>query len=221
MKNSSLIFLICVALTFVVFQVFAWPQYNDYKRLNLKVKDLNNNLSAILEHKKQTEEAYNKIMTGGFNYKDSYGQEKEIKYADITIDGKKKNSVLENALPDRMFKPALFNLYYTIAKSSGVEMESIAISEPQKKRKISADGSTYQDSIDRLGVASSDVTLTVIGPYQRFRDFLKGIEQSSRFIEVQNIEFSMPTKTKDKNKSINIEDYFQFKLVTKVYYMNK
>ncbi|HNZ84064.1 MAG TPA: hypothetical protein PKL98_02230 [Candidatus Pacearchaeota archaeon] len=219
MKNSSLIFLICVALTFIVFQTLAWPQYNEYKKLDAKVKDLNTNLSAILEHKKQTEEAYNKIMTGGFKYKDSYGQEKEIKYADITIDGKKKNSVLENALPDRMFKPALFNLYYTIAKSSGVEMDSISITESQKKRKVSNDGNSYEDNISRMGVASSDVTLTVIGPYQRFRDFLKGIEQSSRFIEVQNIEFSMPTKAKDKTK--NIEDYFQFKLVTKVYYMNK
>jgi hypothetical protein len=52
-----------------------------------------------------------------------------------------------------------------------------------------------------VGVGSESIVLTITGPYQRFRDFLRSIEQSSRFIEIENVEFFIPQKTvKDKDK---------------------
>lgn len=228
MKNSSLIFIICLALGFVVFQYFTWPQYNEYQQMNQKVKDLNANLEAVLAHKQATTEAYEKIVNGSFKYVDSYGQEKEVKYTDTTIDGKRKNSVLESAIPDRSFVPALYNLYYTIAKNSGVEMDSVTMPQEVKKTKISSSktgdqAKTFEEKLLDMGMTYQTAEIKITGPYLRFRDFLKGIEESSRFVEVEDIEFTMPQQrvTSVKNKISNIEDLFSFKVVTRVYYMKK
>lgn len=232
MKNSSLIFIICLALGFVVFQYFTWPQYNEYQLMSQKVKDLNANLEAVLAHKQETTNAYEKIVNGTFKYTDSYGQEKEVKYSDITVDGKKKNSVLESAIPDRSFVPALYNLYYTIAKSSGVEMDSIAMPQEAKKPRVSQQTTTnsgtqntknFDEKIFDMGMTYQTAEIKISGPYPRFRDFLKGIEESSRFVEVESIEFTMPQQrtTSAKDKVANIEDLFSFKVITRVYYMNK
>jgi Tfp pilus assembly protein PilO len=231
MKNSSLIFIICLALGFVVFQYFTWPQYNEYQLMNQKVKDLNANLEAIKKHETDTKDAYDKITNGSFKYQDSYGQEKEIKYADITIDGKKKNSVLEAALPDRAFVPALYNLYYTIAKSSGVELDSVDMPESSKKPRASTQPAdknsqpkpkTFEEQLYDMGITYQTADITIAGPYPRFRDFLRGIEQSARFVQIDSIEFSMPQqRSLAKDKNINIEDLFTFKVSTKVYNMNK
>ncbi|MDP2664731.1 MAG: type 4a pilus biogenesis protein PilO [bacterium] len=80
---------------------------------------------------------------------------------------------LDAALPDTPALPQLYDALQDIAASSGLVLSSVSsvVKEDAKPKSI-------------------DVSITLEGSYEGLKEFLKGVQQSSRLLTVQSLDFA-------------------------------
>lgn len=103
-------------------------------------------------------------------------------------------SKINSALPDFADYPSLFRFLENLCSESGLVLKEINPSLVETKEPESL-------------VKQSRVSVAVSGSYLAFKNFLFGLEKSSRLIEVQSIDFFTPKE----------EQVFTFNLDIKVY----
>ncbi|MBI2642060.1 MAG: type 4a pilus biogenesis protein PilO [Candidatus Wildermuthbacteria bacterium] len=84
-------------------------------------------------------------------------------------------SRLDAALPDTPALPQLYDALQDIAASSGLVLSSVS-SVVQEEAKLK----------------SIDASITLEGSYASLKEFLKGVQQSSRLVTVQSLDFATP-----------------------------
>ncbi|MBI2642337.1 MAG: type 4a pilus biogenesis protein PilO [Candidatus Wildermuthbacteria bacterium] len=84
-------------------------------------------------------------------------------------------SRLDAALPNAPALPQLYDAVQDIAASSGLVLSSVS--------------SVVQDDAKLKNI---DVNVTLLGTYAALKEFLKGVQQSSRLMMVQSLDFKTP-----------------------------
>ncbi|OHA72789.1 MAG: hypothetical protein A3A27_01135 [Candidatus Wildermuthbacteria bacterium RIFCSPLOWO2_01_FULL_47_18] len=84
-------------------------------------------------------------------------------------------SRLDAALPDTPALPQLYDALQDIAASSGLVLSSVS--------------SVVQED---ASLKSIDASVTLEGSYASLKEFLKGVQQSSRLMAVQSLDFATP-----------------------------
>ncbi len=219
MKNSNLIFITCVILSLIALYSFVTPEFEKYSNLKKEVSILEENLAKIQDHKESTKQAYKKISSGSFEYIKLNGAKDTVYYTE-DIDGERKNPIIDSAIPNQVRKAALFNLYYSLTKSSGVELDKILISKKASRSKSTSEINT-QKALDDLGVKYDTLAITVVGSYDNFKRFIQNLEKSARFIKIDSIDFRAPNFNVARKNGERPENYFSFDLSTRVYSLKK
>lgn len=104
-------------------------------------------------------------------------------------------SKIDSALPQTSFLPDLLNFIQKAASQSGLLLKEIS---PVKTTQISSE--------ETAQIKEVKLSLSLVGDYFSFKNFLSALETSARLIEVENISFSSPK-----------EGPFTFDLIIKVY----
>lgn len=84
------------------------------------------------------------------------------------------------ALPNDSSIPSLFNLIQSKAEASGLILQNISPSQ----------GGGTADETASARINETFVSITVVGDYSSFENFLMALEQSSRLIEIETIGLS-------------------------------
>jgi Tfp pilus assembly protein PilO len=109
----------------------------------------------------------------------------EIKETTIILDTYPEAlAKISSALPTDPALPLLTNFLQTSASATGMSLDKISID--------SADQASGQKKFKE-----TVLTLEVSGSYSAFKNFLSGLEKSSRIINVSSLSFKTPQKDKD------------------------
>ncbi len=101
-------------------------------------------------------------------------------------------SKIESALPNNPSLPQFFNFFQKLSSQSGFNFTQIS--------------SITTDSLPQEDLKITKIEIIGSGNYLDFKNFLSGLETSSRLIEVENISFSSGEK-----------EPFQFNLKVRIY----
>lgn len=141
----------------------------------------------------------NNLKTAQVNQTEStkYYQEVSSQYQGVQGEFQNEIRIIDAALPDEKFTPELFHHFHqTLTGRSGLVLDGISI------------GKDVSKEISGTPIIYTDVSVTVQGTYQSFKNFLQSIEESERFIDLASFEFSVPEKDNAPMK---------FNAVTRVY----
>ncbi len=113
------------------------------------------------------------------------------------LEGKEETfAKMETALPKGHNIANLMNFFQKSASKSGILIQNISPS--------------FVSSTKSKKIHASQVNLKINGDYKSFKKFLSIVENSSRLIEIENINF--------QNEKEEGEETFSFNISTKVYY---
>jgi len=177
---KALIALILIALGAGLFFGFTDPHYQHLKNLQLQAADYNQALSQskILLAQRQA-------------LSDQYDQ-----IDPTSLDRIKK------LVPDSVDNVRLIIDINGIAARRGMTIKSIRIA--------GASGGTNQNAIgpDNNPYGSISLTFSVTAPYDRFKQFLKDLEQSLRLVDITSLSFGSSDKSDQYDYSITLRTYW-------------
>jgi len=183
-KYSSLI-IIFVILVFAVGGYFLWvPKYNEFKTNNA----LLNAAAEVVKEKKN----YLFELEAHLNNLEEYGE---------------AMSKIDSALPLESSADAMFSYAQKIASEKGLIITKADLSE----------GSATTASVpDEQGVAIQKlgISITLVGKYSSFKDFVSSVYRNSRLIEIASLSF----EHEEKEESL---DVFEFDINLETNYYKK
>jgi len=119
---------------------------------------------------------------------------------------------IDSALPANPSMPSVFYFIQNTAEENGISLTAIDMGYSRIK-----EGTEELESLD---IKENRFSVSVVGSYSFFKDFLSVLEKSSRLIETEEIYFSYFEKAKTTTEPITFspsEDVFSFDLEMKVY----
>lgn len=90
-------------------------------------------------------------------------------------------SKIDSAFPADPSLPSLFNFLEKTASQNGLILKYIGTF-------------SVNSSEEKPAIKDISINVTVAGSYPAFKNFLVGLEKTARFIEVENVLFSIPAK---------------------------
>lgn len=90
-------------------------------------------------------------------------------------------SKIDSALPPDLSLPSIFNFLQKASSQSGLVLKAISPVNTSPSEEIST-------------ASETKFSISVVGAYSSFKDFLSTLEKSARLIEVENISFSSPSE---------------------------
>lgn len=87
---------------------------------------------------------------------------------------------IDSALPSNPLLPELFNFIQKLCSQSGLVLSKI--------------GTISTNALPQGQLKETKAEITVSGNYSAFKNFLSGLEKSSRLIEVESVSFSATEK---------------------------
>lgn len=158
MDKKRLIFSILILAAIVLVVIFLiLPQFSRIKNIKSEI----NNLKTELSKKTELSEKIDEMI---------------LKYNELVAKLQKINFVI----PKGQEKPELIVQIESLAKESGLIVESIVFKEVSQKESETA------------GYKILNISLGLSGNYQAFKNFLVAVEQNIRLMDVQSIDFSSP-----------------------------
>ena len=157
--------------------LFCFPKYQEFRNEKKLISQENIALKEKSEHFSKLEEVFKELD----NHKD-----------DI--------SKIDSSLPSRVSLPILFNLIKNISERNKLVLGSISSSVSSSSKNSSA-GNSETEGNKIEGVKNISISISLVGSYQDFKNFLSSIYKSARLIEVNSISFSSSS-----------EDLFNFSL---------
>lgn len=99
--------------------------------------------------------------------------------------------IIDSALPKEPSLPNLFNFLQMSASQNGLVV-----------RNIFSLGSVF---LEESSLKSTNIGITLSGPYSSLQGLVEKLEKSSRLIEIQSIDFQKPAKGKIFDFNLNIK----------------
>lgn len=100
-------------------------------------------------------------------------------------------SKIDSALPGESSPTDLFNFFQSISSNNGLILKEVTL------------GSTLRPAGILSKTKATDFTVTVVGTYPAFKNFLSETEKSARLINVKNISFSSASLASKKTGAIS------------------
>lgn len=175
-KTLSIPILFLATFLFVVY--FLLPEYREMAGLNKDVVEKNAEFQKFKSY-----------VSGLYEAKETVVQ---------------KGAALDKVnagLPDEFSVASIFNFFQLKAEENGLIVKSLNKSEP-----IKPSSKESEQAASQTGVKENYFSVELEGPVSAFENFLRGLEKSSRMIEVE--ELSMQKEEKD---------LFKFNVLAKVY----
>lgn len=159
------------------------PKYQDFKVLQLDVKEKNISLQYKNERHSQLEKISEEIE-----------------------EQKESLSKVSSALSKDPSLPALFDFFQKTTAQSGLILETLAysgISKPKPQKGVEP------GVFEETRIKEILFSLSVSGSYSAFKDFLLAVENNARIFEIKNISFSSPGEsgTFSFNLSVKTHSY--------------
>ena len=174
MKYSLTITIIALAISIILGVFLLFPQYQDYKKTKVDLEQAKTDFANRDHYVQQLRET---------------GQEIE-ENQDII-------AKLNEALPNHRDIPSFINFLKELSKSNGVSLDNVkwdSIQIGEKRRK---------EGKDKRDFNTYSVQISASGSYFAFKNFLFGLENSGRLIDVKKAHFAV-SKTPDKLSSFDI-----------------
>ncbi len=183
-----LLSLFCFVASFVVYALLLKPAYAD---LNM--------LRGILSSKTEALDVHGQIA---------------LKVKDLIANYKGVQNLQENislALPKEQSLATLYNQFYALASDTNLNLKSLSAGAGTL-RATSEDRSTSQTPAK---VGTVQVTLTLAGTYEAFRNFLEKLETNIRILDVASFTVAAP---QGQSRSANS---FDFTAIVVAYYQSR
>ena len=119
---------------------------------------------------------------------------------------------IDSALPDNPSMPSVFYFIQNTAEENEISLTEVNMGYSRIKEGI--------EESEILDIKENRFSVSVVGSYSSFKDFLSVLEKSARLIEIEEIYFSSFGKTEATTELIVFspsEDIFSFDLEMKVY----
>lgn len=200
MMDKNKIVLIIIADLLVVFftgWLFVLPKYNEVNALNAKVKEK----EEELEGKIQTVEAQELV-------RESYAQ---IEEEDI--------SKVIRVLPKTDNSTDLLAELETLLNQKGLNINTLAINNPYS-------GTKQQSPTKRIAlfvkgeIKAQEIAMSVGGSYEAFKDFLRGIENDERLMDVSDVSFKGDKAASESTGPENRGNNFIYSITLYTYWLN-
>ena len=154
----------------------------------------------------QVEEKKSELKKINDYFEDLSLQNEELEKYELEI------AKIDSALPDNPNMPSVFYFIQNTAEENGISLTAVDMGYSRIKE------ATEQSKV--LDIKENRFSISVIGSYSSFKDFLSVLEKSSRLIEIEEIYFSSFEKANTTTELIVFspsEDIFSFDLEMKVY----
>ena len=169
--NRYFIIAICFLIALIVGFFLILPKYRVFERLQSEIK----------------------VKSAELKYKEDY-------FADIASTSVKLKDYqevfakIDSALPTNPSPPSLFNFLEEKSSENGLVLTKIKnLPTPPKVKKEGEEGG-------QIEIKEIRAELSVLGSYSAFKNFLLGIQKSSRIIETQTISIEFPQSEEEKEE---------------------
>lgn len=180
--------LLQAVLLLIVLALFVWfifiPRWNSYQQINQQLALLSNQEAQL-----QSEQAeLNRLVS-------------------VMRQSTQEVALLDEALPLSSRPTKIAMLIEAYAQNSAMLLSGLNISEPDKfiaagNKAVLADPFSSNRSL-----ATIDVSLTVAGNTEQFKNFLQLLEQSGRIIDVESFTVTRPETGINNNYSLKLKTY--------------
>ncbi len=188
-KQKTIIFLLFLLFVFLFSYFFLFPKYKNYQRLKREIFHLEKEIQTFQQYFQKLKEIYKKLKA------------------------KEESTKAELALPKNPDLPKILNFIQISTGENGLLLKEVSITQSVKslEEESPSPETTFsaEETTSQLKIGEINLELKISGNYSDFKNFLSDIEKSARLIQIENIEFSAPSK----------EERFEFKIRAKTFFL--
>lgn len=197
MKN--LIATILVIATIGLFYVYVSPTYGEITALRVEKAEYD----EALNNSQKVQDARDELL-GKYN-------------SFATADLKR----LEKLLPNYVDNIRLIIEIDSVASRYNMILKDVQVSVPAAPVGASGITSNVLLGEDVLPYGTTELSFSVLGPYETYRSFVKDLEKSLRIIDITGISFSADNDAKDASKEVASSGVFTFKTSLQTYWLKQ